>query len=468
MWRRAFVLLLITLASAGCALIPPRKLPMDRRNYLEAVSTSWKEQLLTNLIKLRYGDTLTTLEMTSINTTYALDSNVTANYPIAWNPLHSTYPQGSWVDGFRNIVTLGGMAIYQDHPSISYSPIRGDALAKTMIEPINPAKVLKSLQTGWLADYIFPCCIKAINDLRNRSSSGNIKEDPKFFDLVELFQYLKKYGVIRIAIKEEVESKVTKVPEKFEITLHNIVSGEGPARKAGNQPQKGKETGEAAPKKDNGTKDSVVVGGTNDSAKGDGTKNRAIGQLILDNDRADKMDTNPSEYLTKEDLEGKEKVRDKIKRFKQLLWSSSPPLEKLICGTEVYEIIDGNQNPPQALDYNKIVLQTRSIYETLNMLSMFIDIPPENLPANEHRASPSKLVGKPLNGPVPNPKMFIIHYDENRPSDAFVRVKHGDLWFYIKDTDYDSKDIFTSTQVFLSMFETGTTQGVPVLTLPVQ
>lgn len=471
MWRRAFVLLLVVLAGAGCALIPPRKLPMDRRNYLEAVCTSWKEQLLTNLIKLRYGDALTTLEMTSINTTYALDSNVTANYPIAWDPLHSTYPQGNWVDGFRNIVTLGGQAIYQDHPSISYTPIRGDALAKTMIEPINPRKVLKSLQTGWLADYIFPCCVKAINDLRNRSSSGSIKADPNFFDLVELFQYLKKYGVLRITVKEEGDSKVTKVPEKFEITLHNIVSGEEPARKAGNQPQKGKETGEATPKKDKGTKDSVIAGGTNDSAKGDGKKNRAIGELVLDIDRAEKMDKNPGDYLTPGDYEDYKKyhytIKDKIQLFKNLLWPQSASLEKPICGSEVYEIIDGNQNPPQALDCDKIVLQTRSIYETLNMLSMFIDIPAENLPANEHRASPSNLVGKPLNGPV-NPKMFTIHYDNSRPSDAFVAVKHGDLWFYIKDTDYDSKDIFTSTEVFLTMFETGTTQGVPVLTLPVQ
>jgi len=470
MWRRALVIVLIVLASAGCALVPPRKIPMDRENYLDAVSNSWKEQLLTNLVKLRYGDTLTTLEMTSINTTYALDSQLSANYPVLWHPLHSTYPQSSWTDAFRNALTLGGTVIYQDHPSISYSPIRGDALSKTMIEPIPPSKLLKSLQTGWLADYIFPCRVKAINDLRNRSSSGSIKEDPKFFEFVELFQYLKKYGVIWIAIKEPVDSKVTKVPEKYEVTLHmtgqgkdKIVSGEEPATKAGNRPKNGKETGEATPKKDNGTKD---------SAMGDGTNAIALGELVLDTQRAAELDKNSGYYLTEEDQKDNEKFQRKIQRFKNLLWPNPPPLVKPTSGRyEVYKIIDGNQNPPQSdPDCEKIVMQTRSIYETLNMLSMFIDLPPEDLPANgkEQRASLSKLVGKSLNGPVTHQKMFAIYSDKHRPSDAFVTVKHGGYWFYIKDTDYDSKDMFTSTEVFLSMFETGTTQGTPVLTLPVQ
>ena len=71
MRKLALVLLLIVLASTGCAyMMPPQKIPMDRRNYIDAVSTSWKEQLLTNLVKLRYGDTLTFLEMTGINTSY--------------------------------------------------------------------------------------------------------------------------------------------------------------------------------------------------------------------------------------------------------------------------------------------------------------------------------------------------------------------------------------------------------------
>ncbi|MGD0218153.1 MAG: hypothetical protein ABSC45_11700 [Desulfobaccales bacterium] len=470
MWRRALLFLVIVLAGAGCVLVPPRKLPIDRENYLDAVSTSWKEQLLTNLVRLRYGDALTTLEMTSINTTYALDSNLSANYPISWDPLHSTYPQGNWVDGFRNMLTLGGTVTYQDHPSIAYSPMRGEALAKTMIEPIPPAKLLKSLQTGWAGDYIFPCCVRAINNLHNGTSTGKIKEDPNFLEVVWLFAYLKKYGVIRIAIKEPKEAKVTKVPEKYEITLNmtgpgkkKIVSGEEPAMQAGNRPQKGKETGETTSQKDKGTKD---------SASGDETKDKVVGELVIDTKRAVELDKNPDYYLSEGDKEDKRTFKYMIQRFKDLLWSpDSPPRVKEICeGFDVYQIIDGNQNPPQDPDCEKIVLQTRSIYETLTMLSMFIDMPSQELPANGNgSASPSNLVTKSLNGQEgKNQKKFIVYSDKSHPSNAFVAVKQHGYWFYIKDSDFATKDMFTSTEVFLSMFETGTSQGTPLLTLPVQ
>ena len=92
MLKPALVLSLLLLAGPGCAyLMPPQKIPMDRRNYIEAVSTSWKEQLLTNLVKLRYGDTLTFLEMTSINTSYSLDANLTAA-PLPAQPQLPTRP----------------------------------------------------------------------------------------------------------------------------------------------------------------------------------------------------------------------------------------------------------------------------------------------------------------------------------------------------------------------------------------
>ena len=86
--------MLIVLASAGCAyMMPPQKIPLYRRNYLDAVSTSWKEQLLTNLVKLRYGDTLTFLQITSVNTSYEFAGNLSANYftPLALSFRHELF-----------------------------------------------------------------------------------------------------------------------------------------------------------------------------------------------------------------------------------------------------------------------------------------------------------------------------------------------------------------------------------------
>ena len=104
----------------------PQKIPMDRRNYIDNVSTSWKEQLLNNLVGLRYGNTLTSLEMTSVNTAYELDAGLSAGYPVNWHPLQGT-------SGFRNVVAVGGSVGYQDKPTITYAPMRGEALANTLL-----------------------------------------------------------------------------------------------------------------------------------------------------------------------------------------------------------------------------------------------------------------------------------------------------------------------------------------------
>jgi hypothetical protein len=61
-----------------------------------------------------------------------------------------------------------------------------------------------------------------------------------------------------------------------------------------------------------------------------------------------------------------------------------------------------------------------------------------------------------------------IHSAPERPEDAFVAINYCGRWFYIKNTDIASKIIFSSILGVLSMAETGTSQGVPILTLPVQ
>ncbi|MFZ0052131.1 MAG: hypothetical protein WAK96_10175, partial [Desulfobaccales bacterium] len=506
MRRPTLALLLIVLASAGCSYImPPQKIPMDRRNYLDAVSTSWKEQLLNNLVKLRYGDTLTCLEMTSVTTSYELDAGLTANYPVAWNPLHTTNPSQSWSTGWRNTVTLGGSAGYQDKPSITYVPMKGDELARTMLDPIPPSKFLQSIQAGWPSAYVLSCCLKSINDLGNRSASGNIEEDTGFFELVQIVTNLEKNGVIRITVKNAVEPKVTKVPQEYTVTLKDERQGTGSKPvmtlpvKAGTETKKGKST----------------EGGTD---KNKVEKDTSIGLLVLDTDRA---------------KHGKV-IEKEVKAFKKLLWPNSAPLDneyklyhnKCLCCHEakdgntglpsissyfnpaasndpkfwvedvdqkitravtkgcrmskitpsdlkaittfiedtfgkykLYKIYDGNQEIPLDPGCDKIVLQTRSIWQVLYMLSMFIKVPPEDTKDLVHpRAISSKLPGQWLNASektrwpvVDEDKIpFKIEYGKELPKDCLVAIQKRGYWFYIDDTDLTSKLVFSYIAGILS------------------
>ncbi len=57
---------LLALGLAGCAGIGPSTVSRDRFDYTEAISDSWKHQMLLNMIKIRYGDAPVFLDVSSV------------------------------------------------------------------------------------------------------------------------------------------------------------------------------------------------------------------------------------------------------------------------------------------------------------------------------------------------------------------------------------------------------------------
>src|SRR5688500_20243932 len=82
--RAAAVAALLMLASGCSSGIGPRSVPHDRFDYTEAISSSWKQQMLVNMVKLRYGDTPIFLDVVSVINQYALETTVDV--------------RGTWVD----------------------------------------------------------------------------------------------------------------------------------------------------------------------------------------------------------------------------------------------------------------------------------------------------------------------------------------------------------------------------------
>ena len=479
MRRPVLFLFLIVIASPGCSyLMPPQKIPLDRGNYFDAVSTSWKEELLSNLVRLRYGESLTSLEMTSVNTAYELGGTLSAGYTRNAGQLPNTQL-------FRSIFgPFGASANYSDKPTITYSPVRGDALAKTMIDPISPSKILKSLQTGWWPEYIFPSCIKSLNDLRNPS-------DSKFFELVEKFNTLFSEGVIRITVEQPEEPKVTKVPTEYTVTLKDKRqtakrdSAKEAGVKGGTKPEDGAKNGE----EENEEKEKEEIGllildtghielerdinrfkellWPNASHRGEILFNEFLGQIK-------KHDFTDPKFWKGDIKQNRQKITEAIKKAceGQKVKPDEDQIEAIasyitqnIGKYEVYKIIDGNQKPRQLdPDNEKIFMQTRSILQILIMLSNLIEVPKEHI--DEDRVD--KTITERDKEPMIKDNLKIYSHKET-PKDAFVAIKYAGFWFYIDNTDYNSKNIFSATQGIFSMgAETGAAVGTPILTLPLQ
>jgi len=160
----------------GCAAVGPRTVTRDRFDYVEAISESWKRQTLFNLVKIRYLDTPVFMDVSSVISQYALESEISLEF--SWDA--------------RNTQTLGGQGTYIDRPTITYSPLIGRNYARRLLAPLPLPAILLLVQGGYPVDSVFRICVQDINGLNNSRSGAVVgrKGDPAFFELLDLLHGL--------------------------------------------------------------------------------------------------------------------------------------------------------------------------------------------------------------------------------------------------------------------------------------
>src|SRR5688572_20335236 len=195
----AVVLGLLT-SAAGCGGIGPHTVPNDRFDYTEAISSSWKQQMLVNMVKLRYGDTPVFLDVVSVINQYAVETSVDL--------------RGTWVDPVASIgdsASIGGSARYSDKPTITYAPLTGERFARSLMKPIPPTAVLSLIQAGYPVDAILRVCTHSINGVRNRygGASRARPADPEFYPLLARMREVQDSGALGLRVLKADETRET-------------------------------------------------------------------------------------------------------------------------------------------------------------------------------------------------------------------------------------------------------------------
>jgi hypothetical protein len=198
-WYVLIVLVILTLT--GCARIGPRSVPTDRFDYNTAISTSWKEQTLLNIVKIRYIDMPLFVDVASIVSGYTLQSSVNLGGHVSTDGL-----QGDFAN-------MGASGTFTDRPTITYQPITGQRFNKSFMTPIPPSAILFMIQNGWNAKLIYPLTVDSVNGLRGRVSGGSNARpgDPKYFRMVELMREIQKSGVMGMRIIKGEDDRDTTV-----------------------------------------------------------------------------------------------------------------------------------------------------------------------------------------------------------------------------------------------------------------
>ena len=175
----------------GCRTIGPETIETARFDYTEAISSSWKQQMLLNLVKIRYNDTPVFLDVSSIINQYALETEVQGG--LSWNAFQPTDSQN-----------ISGRSRYADRPTITYNPMTGEKFTRSLMTPLPPASILALAQGGWPVDRILQLCVQSINGIDNHAGNAALsrKADPDFYRLLAELKHIQKAGGVGVRIEK--------------------------------------------------------------------------------------------------------------------------------------------------------------------------------------------------------------------------------------------------------------------------
>lgn len=333
----------------GCQSIGYRDLPQERLGYVQAIAESWKEQMLLNIVKVRYLDPPVYLDIATVISTTSLETSI--------NLGGTVFPH----DSLGNNRSLGASGRYGQTPTITYEPLSGSRLVKSMHTPIPPETVFATFGAGGRADFILRATVQAINGIYNASSSPSRgqRADPRFAEIAELFRRIAESGSMSLRIEP----------------------------------------------RDSGQYSSVTLRPADDDAA------------------------------------------EATARLKGLLG--------LDAGRDTFFLSFGAVRSGA----DEIVLLTRTMQGVIGDLSVGVEVPEEDIAA-------SRATSRGKTAPRDDEPRLRIKSGTDRPADVYAATYYRKRWFWIDDTDLDSKRSFRFLAMFSSLAETGTTPAAPLLTIP--
>jgi hypothetical protein len=197
--RLLVVLSLSLLILSGCVSLGPHTVGRDRFDYTGALGDSWKEQMLINTVKLRYGDTPVFLDVASVISQYQVAAQV--NLGLTW-----VHPVTSVATNSQSVV---GTAQYVERPTITYAPLSGEKFARSLMKPLPPVGVLTLIQAGYPIDLVLRLCVHTINGIRNRygGSARSRPADPEFYPLLQRLRRIQDTGAIGLRVEKTNETE---------------------------------------------------------------------------------------------------------------------------------------------------------------------------------------------------------------------------------------------------------------------
>lgn len=410
--RRVCALIAVVSATlvTGCAS-GPASLIDTRLPYNEAIKVTTEQQLLLNIVRLRYTDTPSSLAV----------ANVTAQFEIVKQLQLTPFFSASGAEpnrSYTSILPQAGIS-YADRPTISLVPIDDAEFTRKLFTPLTVDGVLYLAKTTWPISTVFRLYLENINWVPNAelASGPTPRLAPPYSSFLR--------GVEALGKLQAEGQIVFGTQERFDPVNDSIPAAKVDAMAVIEAAKNGFEF------KFNKADASATLG-----------KRARHPMLFIDPKALESPITKEfvSAFMLKPGQTRYELTADDVEPFSS-------------ADNAAFEVLD---------------IEPRSLLQALYFISHGIEIPPEHSQSGIARTTFDRN-GKVFDWAPVTAGLFQARWSkgDSPPVNAHVSVRYRDYWFYIPGDDHDSKATF-SLLMELSRLDLQTRTGDrPVLTLPI-
>ena len=187
----AFIMILLS----GCSQLGPDFMENGRNEYNKVLANTNDEEMLLNLVRRRYADSIAILEVNSVSTS------------LEWKRSGSLI--ANIFEGTdNNNLGVRSDGSYSEKPTITYLPLQGSNYVRNVLSPIQPDVILLLTRSGWSIERLLRLTANKINGINNASEASgptpNFEPSYKEFKgLANIFYQLQQKNIIRFGYHSE-------------------------------------------------------------------------------------------------------------------------------------------------------------------------------------------------------------------------------------------------------------------------
>ena len=143
---------------SGCSQLGPDFMGDGRNEYNEVLANTNDEEMLLNLVRRRYADSIAILEVNSVSTS------------LEWKRSGSLI--ANIFESSDNNFGVRGDGSYSEKPTITYLPLQGSNYVRNVLSPIQPEIILLLTRSGWSIERLLRLTANKINGINNASEAS--------------------------------------------------------------------------------------------------------------------------------------------------------------------------------------------------------------------------------------------------------------------------------------------------------